>query len=123
MVHECQNDHERVLFDDENTTSSVTTDSWWFEAIRVADEVENKQNSLQLSNTVGLNLLYIIRFLLLPFIFSSLNVLAQWLSNKTGSNKPSRPLLDLKLIPFLIFPCFITCLFPEVAAGLCFPRH
>lgn len=92
MVHECQNDHERVLFDDENTTSGGTTDSWWFEAIRVADEVENKQNPLQLSNMVGLNLLYIIRFLLLPFIFSSLNVLAQWLSNK-----PSPPLLDLKL--------------------------
>ncbi|XP_040367333.1 DNA-directed primase/polymerase protein isoform X6 [Rosa chinensis] len=50
MVYECQKDHERVFFDDENTASSGVTDSWWLEAIRVADEVENKQNSLELSN-------------------------------------------------------------------------
>nr|XP_011470310.1 PREDICTED: DNA-directed primase/polymerase protein isoform X4 [Fragaria vesca subsp. vesca] len=50
LVHECEKDHERVLFDDENTKSSGVTDSWWLEAIKVADEVENKQNSLELSN-------------------------------------------------------------------------
>ncbi|XP_004309176.1 PREDICTED: coiled-coil domain-containing protein 111 homolog [Fragaria vesca subsp. vesca] len=53
LVHECEKDHERVLFDDENTKSSGVTDSWWLEAIKVADEVENKQNSLELSNPVA----------------------------------------------------------------------
>ena len=54
MVHEFQQDHDCGLFDDENTTSSGVTGSWWLEAIRVTDEVENKQKPSELSNPVNL---------------------------------------------------------------------
>ncbi|BBG98330.1 DNA primase [Prunus dulcis] len=43
MVHEYRNDHECVPYGDQNMTSSCITDSWWLEAIRVADDVENKK--------------------------------------------------------------------------------
>lgn len=51
MVHEYRNDHECVPYGDENMTSSCITDSWWLEAIRVADDVENKK--IDISNMVS----------------------------------------------------------------------
>ncbi|XP_050140860.1 uncharacterized protein LOC126616732 isoform X11 [Malus sylvestris] len=50
MVHEHKNDPESVSYGDENMTSGCVADSWWLEAIRVADDAENKQNSLWISN-------------------------------------------------------------------------
>ncbi|CAN6588886.1 unnamed protein product [Malus baccata var. baccata] len=50
MVYEYKNDPESVLYGDEKMSSSCVTDSWWREVIRVADDVENKQNSLGISN-------------------------------------------------------------------------
>lgn len=51
MVHEYRNDHECVPYGDENMTSSCITDSWWLEAIRVADDVENKK--IDISNMLS----------------------------------------------------------------------
>lgn len=59
MVYEYKNDPESVLYGDEKMSSSCVTDSWWREAIRVADDVENKQNSLGISNMVRLHFLNI----------------------------------------------------------------
>lgn len=57
MVHEYRNDHECVPYGDENMTSSCITDSWWLEAIRVADDVENKK--IDISNMVRLRFVYV----------------------------------------------------------------
>ncbi|VVA11184.1 PREDICTED: DNA-directed primase/polymerase [Prunus dulcis] len=54
MVHEYRNDHECVPYGDQNMTSSCITDSWWLEAIRVADDVENKK--IDISNMENIDL-------------------------------------------------------------------
>ncbi|KAF3432929.1 hypothetical protein FNV43_RR24031 [Rhamnella rubrinervis] len=53
---EYQIDQGHVLhYDDESLENSIATDSWWLEATRVADSVENKQDSSKLSNTENLD--------------------------------------------------------------------
>lgn len=54
MVHEYRNDHECVPYGDENMTSSCITDSWWLEAIRVADDVENKNIDIRNMENIDL---------------------------------------------------------------------
>ncbi|XP_065615961.1 uncharacterized protein LOC111994508 isoform X1 [Quercus suber] len=39
-----------LLYNDENITDNCSKDSWWVEAIRVADDIENKKNTVELSN-------------------------------------------------------------------------
>lgn len=36
-----------LLFSDNSITDSSVKDSWWLEAMRVADDVENKQNMVE----------------------------------------------------------------------------
>ncbi|XP_062149691.1 uncharacterized protein LOC133858274 [Alnus glutinosa] len=44
-------DEESVLhYNDENITNSCTKDPWWLKAIRVADDIENKKNTVEFSN-------------------------------------------------------------------------
>lgn len=50
---EYQNASEDVLHYDESITKSVTPNTWWLEATRIADNVENKHDSLKVSNMVG----------------------------------------------------------------------
>lgn len=48
-------DEEHVLlYNDENITDNNIKDSWWLEAIRVADDIENKKNTEELSNMVSI---------------------------------------------------------------------
>ncbi|KAL5746421.1 hypothetical protein ACOSP7_027567 [Xanthoceras sorbifolium] len=50
------NNGERdLLYDDEHNTASCSKDSWWVEAIKVADTIENKQKTFELSNMVNIN--------------------------------------------------------------------
>lgn len=49
------NDGERNLpNDDEHNTASCSKDPWWVEAVKVADDIENKQKTFELSNMVSL---------------------------------------------------------------------
>ncbi|KAJ7974130.1 DNA-directed primase/polymerase protein [Quillaja saponaria] len=44
-------DQEQIyLYNDENMTDSCIKDSWWLEAVRIADDVEHKQKTTELSN-------------------------------------------------------------------------
>jgi hypothetical protein len=53
-------DEESVLhYNDENTTNSCTKDPWWFEAIRVADDIENKKNTVEFSYMVSIFMMLI----------------------------------------------------------------
>ncbi|XP_015878419.2 uncharacterized protein LOC107414758 isoform X1 [Ziziphus jujuba] len=52
---EYQNASEDVLHYDESITKSVTPNTWWLEATRIADNVENKHDSLKVSNMENLN--------------------------------------------------------------------
>ncbi|KAK2653993.1 hypothetical protein Ddye_013849 [Dipteronia dyeriana] len=50
------NDGERdLLYNDEQNTASCSKDTWWVEAVKVADDVENKQKTFELSNMMNLN--------------------------------------------------------------------
>ncbi|KAK9994593.1 hypothetical protein SO802_024296 [Lithocarpus litseifolius] len=44
------NEEHALLYNDENITDNCSKDSWWVEAIRVADDIENKKNTVELSN-------------------------------------------------------------------------
>ncbi|GMY07329.1 DNA-directed primase/polymerase protein [Fagus crenata] len=49
-------DEEHVLlYNDENITDNNIKDSWWLEAIRVADDIENKKNTEEFSNMGMIN--------------------------------------------------------------------
>lgn len=57
-----------LLYIDENITNSCSKDSWWVEAIRVADDIENKKNTVELSNMVSIFMMLIhIRFVALSY--------------------------------------------------------
>jgi hypothetical protein len=48
-------DEERLLlYNDANITNSCTKDPWWSEAIRVADDIENKKDTVEVSNMVSI---------------------------------------------------------------------
>ncbi|KAK4836935.1 hypothetical protein QYF36_001476 [Acer negundo] len=50
------NDGERdLLYDDEQNTASCSKDPWWVEAVKVANDIENKQKTFELSNMMNLN--------------------------------------------------------------------
>lgn len=52
-------EEQNLLYDDEHNTAS-SKDSWWVEAIKVADDIENKQKTLEISNVVSLLYLTVI---------------------------------------------------------------
>lgn len=57
-----------LLYNDENITDNCSKDSWWVEAIRVADDIENKKNTVELSNMVSIFMMLIhIRFVALSY--------------------------------------------------------
>lgn len=52
---EYQKDCEHVLhYNNESVTNSVTPNTWWLEATRIADNVENKHDSSKVSIMVSL---------------------------------------------------------------------
>lgn len=48
-----------LLYNDENITNSCTKDPWWFEAIRVADDIESKKDTVKVSNMVSIFMMLI----------------------------------------------------------------
>lgn len=42
-----------LLYGDEHNTASCSKDPWWNEAIKVADDIENKQKPCDISNMVS----------------------------------------------------------------------
>lgn len=59
------NDEKNVLLhNDENFIDSFSKDSWWLEASRVAEDIENKKNS-KLSNMVSILMMLKIEYLFL----------------------------------------------------------
>lgn len=48
-----------LLYNDENITNSCTKDPWWFEAIRVADDIESKKDTVEVSNMVSIFMMLI----------------------------------------------------------------
>lgn len=43
-----------LLYDDERDTESYCKDSWWIEAVKFANDVENKKMTCELGNLVSL---------------------------------------------------------------------
>lgn len=47
-------DERDLLSDDEYNTESCAKDPWWIEAVKVADDIENKQKVWEINNVVSL---------------------------------------------------------------------